>query len=169
LVGEKGEQLGVMPLVQALDLARKSNLDLVEVAITASPPVCRLLDYGKYRYEQTKKDRQARKTQKISELKEMRLRPKIGEHDLEAKVKLIKKFLTEGDKVRVTVMFRGREITHTDLGFKLLQRVIQMLEGIGVLEKQAVMEGRRMFIIMTQAATVKSKPKETQDAKTKDS
>jgi translation initiation factor IF-3 len=157
-----------MTLAAALDLARKSNLDLVEVAFTASPPVCRLLDYGKYRYEQTKKDKQARKAQKISELKEMRLRPKIGEHDLEAKVKLIKKFLVEGDKVRVTVMFRGREITHTDLGYKLLQRVIKMVEDVGVLEKQAVMEGRRMFIIMTQAAAIKSKPKETQDAKVKD-
>ncbi len=102
-------------------------------------------------------------------LKEMRLRPKIGEHDLESKVRLINKFLTEGDKVRVTVMFRGREITHTDLGWKLLQRVIQMLEGVGVVEKQAVMEGRRMFIIMTQTASIKSKPKEVpQDAKAKD-
>lgn len=176
LVGENGEQLGVMPTIQALDLARKSNLDLVEVAPTASPPVCRLLDFGKYRYEQTKKERQARRSQKVSELKEIRLRPKISEHDLEAKLRFVKKFLSEGDKVRVTVMFRGREITHAELGYRLLQKVTQSMEGTGVVEKHAAMEGRRMFIIMAQAATAKqaaaaakSKPKETQDAKVKDS
>jgi len=165
-----------MPTIQALDLARKSNLDLVEVAPTASPPVCRLLDFGKYRYEQTKKERQARRSQKVSELKEIRLRPKISEHDLEAKLRFVKKFLSEGDKVRVTVMFRGREITHAELGYRLLQKVTQSMEGTGVVEKHAAMEGRRMFIIMAQAATAKqaaaaakSKPKETQDAKVKDS
>lgn len=168
-MGEQGEQLGVMPTAQALELARKNNVDLVEVAPTAVPPVCRMLDYGKYRYEQTKKERQSRKSQKLSTLKEMRLRPKIGDHDLEAKLRSIKKFLMEGDKVRVTVMFRGREITHADLGYKLLQKVIQLMDGVGVVEKQATMEGRRMFVIMTQATTIKSKLKETQDAKAKDS
>jgi translation initiation factor IF-3 len=156
-----------MPLSQALDTARKSNLDLVEVAPTAVPPVCRVIDYGKFRYEQTKKERVARKSQKISELREIRLRPKIGEHDLEFKVRAIKNFLIEGDKVRVTVMFRGREISHADLGWKLLQRVMQILEGVAVLEKQAMMEGRRMHIILAPAAAQKSKPKETQDAKVK--
>jgi translation initiation factor IF-3 len=156
-----------MPLSQALDIARKSSLDLVEVAPTAVPPVCRVIDYGKFRYEQTKKERVARKSQKVSELREIRLRPKIGEHDLEFKVRAIKNFLVNGDKVRVTVMFRGREISHADLGWKLLQRVIQILEGVAVLEKQAMMEGRRMHIILLPAPVQKSKPKEIQDAKIK--
>lgn len=158
-----------MPLLNALETARKAGLDLVEVAPTAVPPVCRVTDYGKYRYEQTKKEKIARKSQKPSELREIRLRPKIGEHDIEFKVRSIRKFLLDGDKVRVTVMFRGREISHADLGWKLLQRVIQTLGEVAVLEKQAVMEGRRMFIILAPGATQKSKPKEMQDAKTKDS
>ena len=158
-----------MPLALALETARKNNVDLVEVAPTAVPPVCRVIDYGKFRYEQTEKEKVARKSQKVSELREIRLRPKIGEHDLEFKIKAIKKFLTEGDKVRVTVMFRGREISHADLGWKLLQKVIQIMEGVGVPERQALMEGRRMHIILAPGAPAqKSKPKETQDAKVKD-
>jgi translation initiation factor IF-3 len=157
-----------MPTVQAIELARKNNLDLVEVAPTVVPPVCRLLDYGKYKYEQTKKERQSRKAQKIIALREIRLRPKIGEHDLEFKIRSIKQLLTDGDKVKVTVMFRGREITHADLGWKLLQRVIQTMGTAAVVEKNAVMEGRRMFIILAQPPSGKSKPKEVpQDAKVK--
>ncbi len=168
MVGEKGEQLGIMPTAQAIELARKNNLDLVEVAPTVVPPVCRLLDYGKYKYDQTKKERQSRKAQKIIALREIRLRPKIGEHDLEFKVRSIKQLLADGDKVKVTVMFRGREITHADLGWKLLQKVIQTLGTTVVVEKNAVMEGRRMFIILAQPTIQKSKPKEVpQDAKVK--
>ena len=168
MVGEKGEQLGIMPTAQAIELARKNNLDLVEVAPTVVPPVCRLIDYGKYKYEQTKKERQSRKAQKIIALREIRLRPKIGEHDLEFKVRSIKQLLSDGDKVKVTVMFRGREITHADLGWKLLQKVIQTLGTTAVVEKNAVMEGRRMFIILAQPTIQKSKPKEVpQDAKVK--
>jgi translation initiation factor IF-3 len=159
-----------MTVPQALELARKNNLDLVEVAPTAVPPVCRMLDYGKYKYEQTKKERQSRKAQRVIELREIRLSPKIGEHDLEFKVRSIRELLGDGNKVKVTVRFRGREITHADLGWKLLQKVVKTLEGIAVVEKQAVMEGRRMFIILAQAAAAKSKPKEVpQDAKAKDS
>lgn len=159
-----------MPVAQAIELARKNNLDLVEVAPTATPPVCRLLDYGKYKYEQTKKDRQSRKAQKVITLREIRLRPKIGEHDFQFKVRSVKQLLADGDKVKVTVMFRGREITHADLGWKLLQKVIQTLGPTVIVEKNAVMEGRRMFIILTQPTITKSKPKEvSQDAKTKDS
>ena len=163
-----------MPTAQALEIARKSMVDLVEVAPTAVPPVCRIIDYGKFRYEQTKKEKVARKSQRVSELREIRLRPKIGDHDLEFKLRSIKNFLTDGDKVRVTVMFRGREISHADLGWKLLQKVIQTLEGVAVLERPALMEGRRMHIILApgvaQKAGVaqKSKPKEAQDAKVKD-
>jgi len=159
-----------MTVPQALELAKKNNLDLVEVAPTAVPPVCRILDYGKYRYEQTKKERQARRAQKVIELREIRLSPKIGEHDLEFKVRSVKELLADGDKVKVTVRFRGREITHADLGWKLLQKVVKTLEGIAVVEKQAVMEGRRMFIVLTQAPNLKTKPKEVpQDAKAQDS
>jgi len=157
-----------MPTAQALEVARKAMVDLVEVAPTAIPPVCRIIDYGKFRYEQTKKEKVARKSQKVSELREIRLRPKIGDHDLEFKVRSIKNFLTDGDKVRVTVMFRGREVSHADLGWKLLQKVIQTLEGVAVLERQAIMEGKRMHIILAPGVAQKSKPKETQDAKVKD-
>lgn len=159
-----------MTVPQALELARKNNLDLVEVAPTAVPPVCRMLDYGKFKYEQTKKERQSRKAQKVIELREIRLSPKIGEHDLEFKVRAVKELLSDGNKVKVTVRFRGREITHADLGWKLLQRVVKTLEEVAVVEKQAVMEGRRMFIVLTQAPSLKSKPKEVpQDAKAKNS
>jgi translation initiation factor IF-3 len=156
-----------MPIAQALEVARRNNLDLVEVAPTAVPPVCRIIDYGKFRYEQNKKEKVAKKSQKVSELREIRLRPKIGDHDLEFKLRSIKSFLAEGDKVRVTVMFRGREVSHADLGWKLLQKVIQTLEGIAVLERQAIMEGRRMHIILAPGSAQKMKPKEIQDAKVK--
>jgi translation initiation factor IF-3 len=160
LVGEKGEQLGVMPLSQARETARKHNLDLVEVAPTAVPPVCRLLDYGKYKYEQAKKEQEARKNQKVSLLREVRLRPKIGDHDFEAKARIAKKLLANGDKVKVTIMFRGREITHPELGLKLLQRMIESLKDVASLERQPVMEGRRLHIILVPAATQKAKIRE---------
>ncbi|GAI04817.1 unnamed protein product, partial [marine sediment metagenome] len=160
LVGEKGEQLGVMPLTQAREIARKQNLDLVEVAPTAVPSVCRLLDYGKYKYEQAKKEQEARKNQKVSLLREVRLRPKIGDHDFEAKARIAKKLLANGDKVKVTIMFRGREITHPELGRKLLQRMIESLNDAASLERQPVMEGRRMDIILAPAATQKAKIRE---------
>ena len=160
LVGEKGEQLGIMPLYQAREIAGQNNLDLVEVAATAVPQVCRLLDYGKYKYEQTKKEREARKGQKVSLLREVRLRPKVGDHDFEAKARIAKKLLANGDKVKVTIMFRGREITHPELGRKLLQRMIESLNDAASLERQPVTEGRRMDIILVPAATQKAKIRE---------
>jgi translation initiation factor IF-3 len=168
-VGEKGEQLGIMTVAQAREVARKSNLDLVEVAATAVPPVCRLLDYGKYKYEQGKKERGARKSQKISLLREVRLRPKIGEHDFAAKARSIRKLLGEGDKVKVTMMFRGREITHPDIGYRLLQRMTGEMEGVASLERGASMEGRRMSIILSPVPAQKVKAKETENAKDKNS
>ena len=167
LVGEKGEQLGIMPLVQARETARKHNLDLVEVAPTSVPPVCRLLDYGKYKYEQAKKEQQAKKGQKLSLLREIRLRPKIGSHDFEAKARTARKLLIDGAKVKVTLMFRGREITHPDLGWKVLQRMAESLSDVASLERQPVMEGRRMDIILAPAsskAKAKEEVKETQNA-----
>ena len=169
LVGEKGEQLGIMPVIQAREVARKHNLDLVEVAPTSVPPVCRLLDYGKFKYEQAKKEQQAKKSQKVSLLREVRLRPKIGNHDFEAKARTAKKLLTDGDKVKVTMMFRGRETTHPELGWKVLQRMVESLSDVASLERQPVMEGRRMNIILAPAsskAKVKEEVKEVQNAKT---
>jgi translation initiation factor IF-3 len=163
-VGEKGEQLGIMALAQAREVAKKHNLDLVEVAPTAEPPVCRLLDYGKYKYEQGKKERGARKSQRVSLLREVRLRPKIGNHDFEAKARTVRKLLGEGDKVKITMLFRGREILHPELGWKLLQRMAGTVEEIASMEREPAMEGRRMTIILSPLASQKVKVKETQDA-----
>jgi translation initiation factor IF-3 len=157
-VGEKGEQLGIMPIAQARETARKYNLDLVEVSPTSAPPVCRLLDYGRFKYEQQKKEQQAKKSQRVSLLREIRLRPKIGTHDFEAKARTARKLLVDGAKVKVTLMFRGREITHPELGWKVLQRMAENLNDVGSLERQPVMEGRRMDIVLAPAAA-KPKPK----------
>jgi len=159
LVGEKGEQLGVMPLSQARETARKHNLDLVEVAATAVPPVCRLLDYGKYKYEQSKKERELRRSQRASLLREVRLRPKIGNHDFEAKARSARRLLESGDKVKVIVRFRGREITHPELGWKLLQRMAESLGGVASLERQPSMENRWLSIILSPVSIQKAKTK----------
>ncbi len=149
-----------MTLAAAREIARKADLDIVEVAPTAVPPVCRLLNYGKFRYEQTKKEREAKRSQKISLLKEVRLRPKIGEGDFDTKVKTVKKLIEEGNKVKVSVMFRGREITHPELALKLLQRLANSLRDGAILEGQPVMDGRRMVVVMSQAASQKARTKE---------
>lgn len=149
-----------MPLYQARDVAKKHDLDLVEVAPTASPPVCRLLDYGKYKYEQDKKERELKKTQRVMGLKEVRLRPKIDVHDFDAKARSATKLLKAGDKVKVTVMFRGREITHPELGWKLLRRMAETLKEVALMEKQPSLEGKRMNIILTPLASQKNKVKE---------
>ena len=160
MVGEKGEQLGIMSLSQALETARKHNLDLVEVAATAVPPVCRLLDYGKYKYEQAKKERELRKSQKVSLLREVRLRPKIDNHDFESKLRSVKKLLDEGDKVKVTVRFRGREITHPEIGWRLIQRMSESLQGEAAIARQPMMEGRSMTVILSPAGVQKAKTSE---------
>lgn len=169
-MGEKGEQLGIMPLFQAREVAQKHNLDLVEVAATATPAVCRIMDYGKYKYLQTKKEREARKGQKLSLLREVRLRPKIGEHDFDAKARKARKLLEGGDKVKVTIMFRGRENTHPELGLRLLDRMWESLKELSSVEKQPTREGARLHIILTPLASQKNKAKEDiekeQDAKT---
>ncbi len=167
VVGEKGEQLGIMPLSQAQEVARKHDLDLVEVAPTTVPPVCRLLDYGKYKYQQAKKEQEMRKNQKVSLLREIRLRPKIGVHDFEAKARKARKLLTDGDKVKVTVLFRGREITHPELGLRLIKRMTETLNENGSVERQPIMEGKRLNIILTPLAKSKAREetKESQDAK----
>jgi translation initiation factor IF-3 len=156
-VGEKGEQLGVMPIDQAREIARKQNIDLVEVAATSVPPVCRLLDYGKFKYEQAKKEREARRSQKVPLLREIRLRPRIDNHDFEAKARLVRKLLDGGDKVKVSVAFRGREITHPEIGWRLLQRMTESLKEAASLERQPSMDGMRMVMILSPLATPKAK------------
>jgi len=157
LVGEKGEQLGIMPLYQAREIANKRSLDLVEVAPIAVPPVCRLMDYGKYKYQQTKKEREARKGQKLLLLREVRLRPKIGEHDFEAKARSARKLLEGGNKVKVTIMFRGRENTHPELGLRLLEKMSQSLKEIASIEQQATREGTRLHAILSPKPSQKNK------------
>ncbi len=150
--------MGVVPTSQALTIAKERNLDLVEVAPTAVPPVCRLLEYGKFRYEQTKKEREARKNQKVTLLKEVRLTPKIDEHDLDFKTRNIQKFLDAGDKVKVTVRFKGREMAHPQLGKQVLDTIADKLKDAGTAERTPLMEGRSMFMIMSPLAAKAEKP-----------
>jgi len=144
-----------MPLAQAREVSKNRNLDLVEVAAAAVPPVCRLLDYGKYKYEQAKKEREARRSQKVALVREVRLRPKIGNHDFEAKVRLARKLLGGGDKVKVAVLFRGREITHPEIGWRLLQRMAESLKEVASVDGQPVMVGKRMNVVLSPLATPK--------------
>jgi translation initiation factor IF-3 len=153
LIGEDGEQLGVMPTYEALQLAQAKDLDLVEVAPNVIPPVCRLLDYGRFKYEQTKKEREARKNQKTVEIKEIRLRPKISDHDFDSKAKRAMKFLEDGDKVKVTVLFRGRELAHPQLGRELLQEMSEKLKDLAVVERNPMVEGKTMHMILTRSKT----------------
>ena len=138
-----------MATFEALRIAQERGLDLVEVAPTAMPPVCRLMDYGRFKYEQTKKEREARKNQKIVELKEVRLTPRTDEHDVAAKSKMIQKFLEDGDKVKVTIRFRGRELAHPQLGRQVLEEISNTLTGVAIVERPPLLEGRSMFMILT--------------------
>lgn len=156
LIGEDGEQMGVVPIQTALNIARERNLDLVEVAPTAVPPVCRLLDYGRFKYEQEKKERDAKKRQHVTDIKEIRLRPKIDEHDLEVKSKAAQRFLEEGDKVKVTVLFRGREVAHPHLGRELLEQMAARLRGVAQVERPPLAEGKTMHMILTRAKAASS-------------
>ena len=149
LIDEAGGQVGVVPTREALQIAQQRNLDLVEVAPTAVPPVCRLLDYGKYKYEQTKKERESKKNQKSSMLKEVRLRPKIDDHDLLVKARTAQRFLQEGDKVKVTVVFRGRELAHMDIGRALLDRIVEDLREVATPERPPTMEGKSMMVMLS--------------------
>ncbi|GGH88288.1 translation initiation factor IF-3 [Pullulanibacillus pueri] len=148
LIGQNGDQLGIKTKFEALDLARNANLDLVLVAPNAKPPVCRIMDYGKYRYEQQKKDREARKNQKVINLKEIRLSPTIEEHDFNTKLRNAIKFLSKGDKVKASIRFRGRAITHSEIGRKVLERLAEECKEVGVIEAKPKMEGRSMFLIL---------------------
>lgn len=149
LIGEHGEQLGIVPLLKALQVASEAGLDLVEVSPNATPPVCRIMDYGKYKYEQTKKERKSKHSQKVGVVKEVRIKPRVQAHDLETKIKTIKRLLQEGDKVKITVMFRGREISHPELGLKALQQVTEGVKDIAGMEGTPTMEGRFIHLVLT--------------------
>ncbi|HEY8343600.1 MAG TPA: translation initiation factor IF-3 [Bacillota bacterium] len=148
VVSADGEQLGILPVKEALRLAQEKELDLVEVAPTAKPPVCKIMDYGKYRYEQSKREREARKKQKVVEIKEVRLTPKIENHDLQVKIKSTIKFLSVGNKVKASVKFRGREIVHADLGKNLLLQLYEAVKEYANLEREPKIEGKQMIMIL---------------------
>jgi len=148
LIDSDGTQLGIMGLNDALEVAHKKNLDLVNVSPNSKPPVCRVMDYGKYKYEQSKKEKEAKKNQKIISVKEVKLRPGIDDHDFNVKLKNCLRFLKGGDKVKVTIMFRGREITHKDIGKDLCNRLADEISEVGVVEKEPKVEGRNMIMIL---------------------
>ena len=149
LIDDKGDQKGIVPTIEALKMAKEQELDLVEVAPQANPPVCKILDYGKYRFEQEKKLRDSKKNQKQLKLKEIRMQPKIGAGDLDFKSKHVQEFLNEGNKVKVTIRFRGRELAHTELGYDVLKEVLKRLDDEYVVEKQPAMEGRFMSMTLS--------------------
>ncbi|RKQ29922.1 translation initiation factor IF-3 [Oceanobacillus halophilus] len=148
LIDSNGDQLGVKSRQEALEIAQTRNLDLVLVAPNAKPPVCRIMDYGKYRYEQQKKEKEARKKQKVINVKEVRFTPGIGDHDFETKLKNARKFLEKGDKLKASVRFRGRAITHKELGQEVLNRLAEELKDIATVESRPKMEGRNMFMML---------------------
>ena len=149
LISETGEQLGVKSLSDAIKIAKDVGLDLIEIAPNAKPPVAKILNYGKLKYEEKKKAHANKKKQHVVKVKEIRVRPRIDDHDLETKVNLGRKFLTDGCKLKVTLMYRGRELSRTDLGLDVLNRVIEMLSDLSEVEKQGNLEGRRQTIVLT--------------------
>ncbi|MEA5050849.1 MAG: translation initiation factor IF-3 [Oscillospiraceae bacterium] len=144
LVGDDGSQLGIMSAAQALRIAAEKNLDLVKIAPQAQPPVCKIMDYGKYRFEQQKRDKEAKKNQKTVEIKEIRLSVNIGDHDFDTKLGHAKEFLAQGNKVKASIRFRGREMAHTSLGIDVMKRFAEALSEYGTVEKEPKLEGRSM-------------------------
>ncbi|MCL0100248.1 translation initiation factor IF-3 [Peptococcaceae bacterium] len=149
LVDGKNNQLGIMSLQEALRIAEERQLDLVEIAPQANPPVCRLMDYGKYKYEQSKKEKEAKKKQKIIQVKEIKMRPNIEEHDYQVKLRNVMKFLKSGNKVKATIMFRGREIVHAPKGEEILSRMAGDLKEVSVVERSPKLEGRNMVMVLS--------------------
>mgnify|MGYP001450457305 CR=1 FL=1 len=148
MIGDDGEQLGIMPVEQAIEAAEEKGLDLVEVAPNSRPPVVRIMDYGKFKYEAARKARQAKKKQHNVHLKEVKFRPGIEEHDIEFKLRHARRFLEEGNKVKATMMFRGRQVTHPELGREVLVRVAGELDDVAKVESQPVLEGRNMVMVL---------------------
>ena len=152
LIGDKGEKLGVVSLREALEKAEEKNLDLVLVAPNANPQVCKIMNYGKYKFEQAKKEKEAKKKQKVLEVKELRVTPNIEEHDFGFKSKNARKFLEDGNKVKITVRFRGREVNNSKAGELVLNKFIEALEDVAVVEKAPKLEGRNMFVMLAKKA-----------------
>ena len=156
LIDENGAQVGIVPLRDALAVAEERGLDLVEVAPNAVPPVCRILDYGKFRYEQTKKEREARKNQKQVDLKQIRLEPKTDDHDLDVKAKQARRFLIDGDKVKFNLRFRGREIFHPEIGRQILDQMAERLRDVALIEQRPLMEGRVLSLLLAPSPKAKA-------------
>lgn len=150
LIGEDGAQMGVMSIKEAMRLAREADLDLVKIAPNAKPPVCKIVDYGKFRYEQMRREKEAKKKQKVTEVKEIRLSPNIDMNDLNTKANMAKKFLAKGDKVKVSLRFRGREMAHVNVGRQILDSFYEKLDDIAVVDKPAKLEGRSMVMFLTE-------------------
>lgn len=148
MIDAEGEQVGIIPTTEALATAADAGLDLVEVSPNANPPVCKIMDYGRYRYEQTKKKHEAKKKQSAFQLKEIKVRPKTGEHDLQVKIGHIKKFIGKKDKVKVSVIFRGREITLSELGRTVLQKIVDETEEVAMVEQEPKFEGRILVMVL---------------------
>ena len=155
LIDEKGNQIGVVATRDALQRARDVGLDLMEVSPNSSPPVCKICDYGKFKYEKKKKEQQARKKQTVIKVKEIQLRPQTEEHDLEYKFKNVRTFLEEGDKAKITIMFRGREITYVDQGFKMMKQLQELVKDIAIVEAYPKLEGKKLIMILAPAGTGK--------------
>ncbi len=148
VIGAEGEQIGILPRLDALALAKEAGLDLVEVAATADPPVCRIMDFGKFKYEQQQKKKEAKKNQTVVQIKEIKVRPKTDDHDYETKLRHIRRFLSEGDRCKVTVFFRGREIVHKDRGQTILDRIIEDTKDVGKVEQEPSAEGRTLHMLL---------------------
>ena len=148
VIGAEGEQIGILPRMEAIALAKEAGMDLVEVAATADPPVCRIMDFGKCKYEQQQKKKEAKKNQSVVQIKEIKVRPKTDDHDYETKLRHIRRFLTDGDRCKVTVFFRGREIVHKDRGQAILERVIEDTKDIGKVEQEPSAEGRTLQMLL---------------------
>ena len=148
VIGAEGEQIGILPRMEAIALAKEAGMDLVEVAATADPPVCRIMDFGKFKYEQQQKKKEAKKNQSVVQIKEIKVRPKTDDHDYETKLRHIRRFLTDGDRCKVTVFFRGREIVHKDRGQASLERVIEDTKDIGKVEQEPSAEGRTLQMLL---------------------
>ena len=159
VIDENGNQLGILQTEDALARARAAGLDLIEVSPTAQPPVCKIADYGRLKYEQSKKDKDARKKQRHFELKEVKLRPKIETHDYETKARMAERLLIDGSKIKVTIMFRGREITYTSFGRRLLDRMAEDMAPLAMVEREPRLEGKNMFMILAPRATPTGPPK----------
>lgn len=148
VIGADGSQLGIIPVEKALQLAAEAQLDLVEVAPNAEPPVCKIMDYGKFKYQQNKRSQEAKKKASVIQVKEVKIRPKTDDHDLEFKMRNIRRFLGQKDKAKVTMMFRGREIVYTEQGMKILERIIEALHDEAVVEQRPKMEGRNLIMVL---------------------